>query len=57
MLPADQIRHHRLLFFQLGDRRIELGPAEFVQRNVLHDLPFPAASRTGKEQINPSSMP
>src|SRR2546423_10486790 len=50
-LATQQIAHHRLLFLQLRDGRIELRFAEFVQRHILHDLPFSAA-RSNRERAD-----
>ena len=40
----DQLGDERFLFLQLVDRGVDLRAAEFVDRHVLHDLPFAAAA-------------
>ncbi len=43
LLSAEQFAHQRFFFLQLGDRFVDLVPAEFVEWNFLHNFPFAAA--------------
>src|ERR1039458_8455891 len=46
--PLQQLAHHRLLFLQLSNGEVDLGAAEVVDRQALHDFQLVPAAVNGE---------